>query len=142
MTVVIAVFAASGTAALASPPAVDQYTQHIPSAGGGQGPAGGGAPVAQPDLLPSKTRQELDSAPDGQLLAQIATASALGAANPTGGAAAETPRKLGSTSAVQGRGVAAVVSESAGAGPSLALLAALVAICAAGAWKRARRTEL
>jgi hypothetical protein len=142
MTVVIAVFAASGTAALASPPAVDQYTQHLPSAGGGQGSAGDSAPVAQPDLLPSKTRDELDSSADGQLLTQIATAPALGAANPTGGAAAEAPRKLGSTSAVQGRGVAAVVSESAGAGPSLALLAALVAICAAGAWRRAKRTEL
>jgi hypothetical protein len=142
MTVVIAVFAASGTAAVASPPAVDQYTQHLPSAGGGQGPAGDSAPVAQPGLLPSKTREQLESGPDGQLLAQIATAPALGAATPTGSAIAEAPKKPGSTSAVQGRGVATVVSESAGAGPSLALLAALVAICVAGAWKRSKRTEL
>jgi hypothetical protein len=141
VTVVIAVFAASATAAVASPPAVDQYTQHLPTAGGGQG-AGDQAPVAQPGLLPSKTQTELASAPDGQLLAQIATASALGAATPTAAATPDSPRNPGVASAGQRRGLAAVVGDSAGAGPSLALLAALVAIVAAGAWKRLRRPEL
>jgi hypothetical protein len=138
MTVVIAVFAASGTAAVASPPpAVDQYTQHLPSAGGGQGPSGDKAPVAQPGLLPSDTQAELAAAPDGQLLAQIATAPALGAGTPT-----TSPRNPGAASGIERRGLASVVSDSAGTGPSLALIAALVAIVAAGAFKRLRRPEL
>jgi hypothetical protein len=138
MTVVIAVFAASGTAAVASPPpAVDQYTQHLPSAGGGQGPAGDKAPVAQPGLLPSDTQAELASAPDGQLLAQIATAPALGAAAPT----PVSPRNPGAAT-VERRGLASAVTDSAGTGPSLALIGALVAIVAAGAFKRLRRPEL
>jgi hypothetical protein len=140
MTVVIAVFAASGTAAVASPPpAVDQYTQHLPSAGGGQGPSGDKAPVAQPGLLPSDTQAELASAPDGQLLAQIATAPALG--GPTAAATPDSPRNPGAASATP-RGLASVVSDSAGTGPSLALIGALVAIVAAGAFKRLRRPEL
>jgi hypothetical protein len=138
VTVLVAVFAGSGTAAVASPPAVDQYTQHLPTAGGGQGPAGNQAPVAQPGLLPSKTRAELASGPDGHLLAQIATAPALGGPTLT-----RAPRNPGAATAVDHRGLAAVVTDSAGAGPSLALLGALVGIVIAGAWKRlSRRPQL
>src|SRR6185503_18819221 len=76
--VVVAVLAAPTTAAIASPPAVDQYTQHLPTAGGGSRPTGDEAPVAQLGQLPGKTQAALSSEPDGQILAQIATASTLG----------------------------------------------------------------
>jgi hypothetical protein len=138
MAVVIAAFAAPVPAAVASPPAVDQYTQHLPSAGGGQGPANS-APDAHLGLLPAKTQAELSATPDGELLAQIATAPALGAATPS---AAEAARHQAAVGAVKRRGLAAVVSDSAGSGPSLALLGALVGIVVAGAWKRIRRPEL
>ncbi len=126
----MAVLAAPTTAAVASPPAVDQYTQHLPTAGGGSSPTGDTPPVAQPGLLPSKTQAAL-SGPDGQLLAQIATASDLGAPAPTGSAERGADRTSGN-----GRAVATVVADTAGTGSSLALIGALVAIAAAGVWNR------
>src|SRR6188768_3204397 len=78
VAVIVAVFAAPATAAVASPPAVDQYTQHLPTAGVGSGTPGKTPPVARLDLLPPKTRAAL-AGPEGQLLAQIATARGLGA---------------------------------------------------------------
>ncbi len=131
VAVIVAVLAAPTTAAVASPPAVDQYTQHLPTAGGGSSTTGDKPPVAQPGLLPSKTQAAL-SGPDGQLLAQIATASDLGAPAPTGSA----EHGAGTRTSANGRGVATVVADTAGTGPSLALIGALVGIAIAGAWNR------
>jgi len=131
VAVVVAVLAAPTAAAVASPPAVDQYTQHLPTAGGGSSPAGDEAPVAQPGLLPGKTLAAL-SGSDGQLLAQIATAPDLGA--PASPASAEPG--TGTRTSGNDRGVATVVAETAGTGSSLALIGALVGIAVAGAWNR------
>ena len=131
VALVVAVLAAPATAAVASPPAVDQYTQHLPTAGGGSSPAGDKAPVAEPGLLPSETQAAL-SGPDGQLLAQIATSPDLGAPPPTGSAEAGE----GTGTSGKGRGLATVVADTAGTGSSLALIGALGGITFAGAWKR------
>ena len=71
-------FAAPATTAVASPPAVDQYTTHLPGAGGNSGLASSSAPVAQPGQLPGPVRAAL-AGRDGQLLTLIATAPGLGA---------------------------------------------------------------
>jgi len=68
----VAVLAAPATAAVASPPAVDQYTTHLPGAGGNAGLASSSAPVAQPGQLPANVRAALSG--PGQLLTLIATA--------------------------------------------------------------------
>jgi hypothetical protein len=128
----VAVFAAPATAAVASPPAVDQYTQHLPTAGGGSGPAGATPPVAQPGLLPSKVRAAL-SGPDGQLLTQIATARGLGAPALT----ASTSK--GGSAAGRRRNFPTVVADTAGTGASLALIGALAVIAVPGAWTRFTR---
>ena len=135
--VVVAVIAAPTPAALASPPAVDQYTQHLPTAGGGSSPTGDEAPVAQPGLLPSKTQAALSSRSDGQLLAQIATASTLGAPTPAG--ANESGAGAATGTSGKERGYATVVADTAGTGSSLALAGALVGIALAGAWNRFSR---
>jgi hypothetical protein len=132
---VVAVLAAPATVAVASPPAVDQYTQHLPTAGGGSSPAGDEAPVAQPGLLPSQTQGAL-SGPDGQLLAQIATSPDLGAPAPTGSAGPGAAAGAETGTSGKGRGVATVVADTAGTGSSLALMGALVGIAVAGAWNR------
>src|SRR6185312_12283661 len=108
--VVVAVLAAPTTAAIASPPAVDQYTQHLPTAGGGSRPTGDEAPVAQLGQLPGKTQAALSSEPDGQILAQIATASTLGAPAPVGSTGAGS----GGAGTGNERGYATVVADSAG----------------------------
>jgi hypothetical protein len=131
VTVIVAVLAAPATPAVASPPAVDQYTQHLPEAGGGAGPASGEAPVARPELLPSKTVKALNGGRDGQLLAQIATARDLGA-----------PAAVGAGTGVtsgDGRGFASAVAHTAGTGPSLALIGALAGIALAGGIRFIRR---
>jgi hypothetical protein len=125
VAVIVAVLAAPATAAMASPPAVDQYTVHLPAAGGGPGPAGGEIPVARPGLLSGKTLAAL-SGPDGQLLAQIATARDLGAPAPSEGGGAGTSGDH--------RGFATVVAVTAGTAPSLALIGALGGIALAGGW--------
>jgi hypothetical protein len=135
VAVVVAVLAAPATAAVASPPAVDQYTQHLPTAGGGSSPTGDEPPVAQPGLLPNKTQAAL-SRPDGQLLAQIATAPDLGAPAPTGSAEPGAAPGAGTGTSGKGRGLATVVADTAGTGSSLALIGALGGITFAGAWKR------
>jgi hypothetical protein len=134
VAVVVAVLAVPATAAMASPPAVDQYTQHLPTAGGSSRPTGDEAPVAQLEQLPNKTQAALSSEPDGQVLAQIATASTLGAPAPAG----STESARGSANAGNGtaRGYATVVADSAGTGSSLALAGALVGIAVVGAWNR------
>jgi hypothetical protein len=134
VALIVAVFAAPATAAVASPPAVDQYTQHLPTAGGGSGAPGETPPVARLGLLPSKTQAAL-SGPDGQLLAQIATAEGLGAPALN---APTTKSKGGSEPSSQGgsRGFVAVVTDTAGTGASLALIGALAVIALPGAWNR------
>jgi hypothetical protein len=126
----VAVLAAPVTAAVACPPAVDQYTQHLPGAACGSS-AGGETPVARPGLLPRRTVAAL-SGPDGRLLAQIATARNLGAPALTRsaapGAAAGAPR-----------GFATVVADTVLSGPSLALIGALAVIAVPGAWTRLAR---
>ena len=126
----MAVFAAPATAAVASPPAVDQYTQHLPGAGGVSTPPSEGTPVARPELLPSKTQADL-SGHNGQLLAQIATARDLGAPALT--------RSARGAAAGARRGFASVVADTAGTAPSLALIGALVVIAVPGAWIRFTR---
>lgn len=135
VAVVVAVLAVPTTAAMASPPAVDQYTQHLPTAGGASRPTGDEAPVAQLGLLPRKTQAALASEPDGQILAQVATASTLGAPAPAEPAAANA----GKGDAGKERGYATVVADTAGTGSSLALAGALVGIAVVGAWNRLSR---
>jgi hypothetical protein len=121
VAVIVAIFAAPATAAVASPPAVDQYTQHLPGAGGGSGLASGSAPVARPWLLSAKTRAALPG-PDGQLLVQIATAPGLGAPQvKKGGANGPGPGSSALPSALV---------DTAGTGPILGMVGALVAIAA------------
>jgi hypothetical protein len=110
---------------------VDQYTQHLPTAGDGSRPAGEKAPVAELALLPSETVADL-SGPDGQLLAQIATSPQLGAPQDTGSA----DRRGATRTSGNDRGLATVVADTAGTGSSLALAGALVGITVAGAWNR------
>ncbi len=132
VAVILALLGAPATA-VASPSAVDQYTQHLPTANGGSAAGAGGAsiaPVARPGLLPHRTLAAL-SGRDGALLAQIATARDLGAP-----VTSSSAKPLGSTS----RGFVTVVADAVGGVPSLALIGALVAITAAGAWDRRRRS--
>ena len=133
VAVIVALLVAPATPAVASPSAVDQYTQHLPTANGGSA-AGGGAgaatPVARPGLLSPKILAKL-SGPDGRLLAQIATARDLGAPVSSG-----SGKGLGSSS----RGFATVVAATFGAGPSLILLGGLAAVVAAGVWSRRRES--
>jgi hypothetical protein len=134
VAVIVALLGAPVTIAVASPPAaVDQYTQHLPTAGGGS-PAGSGAgasaPVARLGLLPPKTQRAL-SGPDGRLLAQIATARTLGA--PSGVKSGH----LGSS----GRGFVSASASAVGGAPALALVGALAAILVAGAWNRRRASS-
>jgi hypothetical protein len=141
VAVVVAVLAAPTTTAVASPPAVDQYTQHLPGAGGNSGFASSSAPVAQPGQLPANVRAAL-SGPDGQLLTLIATAPALGAPAVTDSASGVTSGasgSLGTAAAVEGASgpspaLTTAVADAAGSGPGLALLGVLagIGIAAAG----------
>jgi hypothetical protein len=129
----VAVLTAPATAAVASPPAVDQYTQHLPQAGGGSTPADGGTPVARPELL-SKETQDALSGRDGRRLEEIATARDLGApATPGGGDGGDdvTP--------TADQGFASVVADTALSTPGLALIGALGGIALAGGWTRSVR---
>jgi hypothetical protein len=92
--------------------------------------------VAQLGQLPGKVQATLSSQPDGQILAQVATASTLGAPAPAG--STEGSGGAG-TKAGNQRGYATVVADTAGTGSSLALAGALVGIAIAGAWNRFSR---
>jgi hypothetical protein len=131
----VAMLAAPATTAVASPPAVDQYTQHLPTAGGASGATGGTAPVARLKLLPSSTRAAL-TGPDGERLAQIATASTLGA--PASAPATGRQKRRGALAGAR-HGYATVVADTAGTGATLALIGALVVIAVPGAWTRFMR---
>jgi hypothetical protein len=63
--------------ATAAPPAVDEYTLRIPTAGGAERPTT--APEVRPGELPTAVALRLERAADGPALTQIATATALGA---------------------------------------------------------------
>jgi hypothetical protein len=91
--------------------------------------------VAQLGQLPGKVQADLSSQPDGQILAQVATASTLGAPAPAG----STEGSGGAGKAGNQRGYATVVADTAGTGSSLALAGALVGIAIAGAWHRLSR---
>jgi hypothetical protein len=129
----VAALAAPATAAVASPPAVDQYTTHLPGAGGNSGLRSGSAPVAQPWLLSDRTRAAL-TGPDGQLLALIATAPGLGAPQVERDA-------RGEATAGEGRAFAAVVVDTMATAPGLALLGGLAAIAAIAAGARLIRSR-
>jgi hypothetical protein len=130
VTVIVAVLGAPATAAVASPPAVDQYTQHLPQAGGGSTTADGGTPAARPQLL-SKEAQRSLSGRDGQTLAQIATARDLGAP--------ATEDSASDVTAPADNGFATVVADTALSAPGLVLLGALGGIALAGGWTRSTR---
>jgi len=132
----IAVLAAPATTAVASPAAVDQYTTHLPGAGGNSGLASGSAPVAQPGLLSARTRAAL-TGPNGQLLTLIATAPGLGAPEVPAGAREATSGGV--------PGLATAVADTVASGPGLVLLFALAVIAAVAAGARAvgrRRASL
>jgi hypothetical protein len=130
------VLAASATTAMASPPAVDQYTQHLPGAGGGSGLASGSAPVAQPGQLPANVRAAL-SGPDGQLLVQIATARGLGAPDVSAETGADGGAVTGAAVAgASSPSLATAVADAAGSGSGLGLLGVLAAIGIAAAGVR------
>jgi hypothetical protein len=126
----IAVLAAPATTAVASPAAVDQYTTHLPGAGGNSGLASGSAPVAQPGLLSAGTRAAL-AGPDGQLLTLIATSPGLGAPEVAGG----------DRSVVAGdrRGLATAFADTVVSGTGLILLGALATVALAAVAARAIR---
>jgi hypothetical protein len=142
------VLAAPATIAVASPPAVDQYTTHLPGAGGNSGLASSSAPVAAPGQLPANVRAALTGA-DGQLLTLIATAPALGApAVDAGSKAADvtsgTAAGVGGASSSSPQ-LTTAVADAAGSGPGLALLGVLAAIgivAAGGRLVRRRRSSL
>jgi hypothetical protein len=128
--------AAPATTAVASPPALDQYTSKFPGAGGNSGLASGSAPVAEPGLLSAKTRAAL-AGPDGQLLTQIATAPGLGAP--------DVSSKASGSPSDEGRAFGTAVADTIASGPSLVLIGALaaIALAAAGAhFVRRRRATL
>jgi hypothetical protein len=130
--VIVALLAAPATPAAGAPPAVDQYTQHLPTAGGGAnaGPAGGNTPQARLDLLPKKTLAALKG-PDGDLLAQIATAQDLGAPGSAGRGADLTSG--------EDRGFVGAVVNTLGTGPVLILLVAIIGVAVAGPLNQAAR---
>jgi hypothetical protein len=132
----VAVLAAPATTAVASPPALDQYTSKFPGAGGNSGLASGSAPIAKPGLLSKQTRAAL-AGPDGQLLTQIATAPALGA---------PLARHVAQGSATgEGRAFGAAAVDTIATGRSLVLIGALAAIAlgaAAANFVRRRRAML
>ena len=126
MAVIVALLATPATAAMACPPAVDQYTEHLPGAGSCGRAAGGKTPVARSGLLPDDVLAAL-SGRDGRLLAQIATARDLGAPAVRGSAG-------DGTTSEDGRGFPVAAAATVGTGPALALFGALGVIALAGAW--------
>ena len=152
----VAVLAAPASSAMASPPAVDQYTTHLPGAGGNSGLASSSAPVAQPGQLPASVRAALTGA-GGQLLTLIATAPALGAPDLRNASAGTSPGESAGTSADTSAGTAAALAsgsspslatavvDAAGSGPGLALLGVLACVGGAAAvaqYVRRRRSSL
>src|SRR5262245_35076558 len=155
----VAVLAAPASSAMASPPAVDQYTTHLPGAGGNSGLASASAPVAEPGQLPANVRAALARAgANGQLLTLIATAPGLGAPDARSASAGTSAAGgvgtaaggVGTAAAVEGASAAnpslvTAVADAAGRGPGLALLGVLACIVGAAAlarYVRHRRSSL
>jgi hypothetical protein len=118
--------------ALASQPAVDEYTLRLPTAQGDAHPSS--APAINTSELSPAVAHRLETMKDGVTLAQIATSRELGAPKPSGHPSAEVDSG--------GRGVVTAAFAAAGDGSGLLLVAALIAI-AVLAWltKRGRQTE-
>ena len=148
----VGALALSATAA-GSSPAVDQYTAGLPTANGPKSP-GGDSPSGHPGDLPADTRHQLSGAEDRQL-AQIATASELGAPQPNSEPAGSTDANGSSQGGTKGsssestdgpsggpgpsdvvasteRGLPAAAASSAGSDDGFALLAVLAAIALLG----------
>ena len=138
MAVIAAVLATPTTAAVASPPAVDQYTQHLPEAGGGSTPSSGGTPVARPGLLSRKTQAAL-SGRDGRRLAQIATARDLGAPAAAGRRASAAAHAGTGVTSGDEQAFATVATDTAVSAPGLVLIGALGGIALVGGWTRSIR---
>jgi hypothetical protein len=119
-------------AALAAPPAVDEYTLRLPTAQGAQHPTT--APTVNPGELPPGVVERLSSTKDGVTLEQIATSRELGAPKP--------PEQATKAGAADGRGVVAAAFMAAGDGSGLLLIAALIAVTLL-AWftRRGRRAD-
>ena len=118
--------------AVASQPAVDEYTLRLPTAQGASHP--NTAPTINPAELPPAVVHRLSSMKDGVTLEQIATSRELGAPKPASKAAA--------VSAPDGRGVVAAAFATVGDGSGLLLVAALIAVTLL-AWfaRRGRHTD-
>jgi len=151
----------SPATAVASTPSQDQYTFNLPTPQG-QKPAGGHAPVAQPNNL-SPSQQAAASGPDSSQLTQIATSPQLGAPQTQASGHSKHSRSKHSGTGHSGGGpgggsgnsgggpgtkvdlagtqpsVPAAVSNTVGGGPVLGLFAALAAIAVAGAFTALRR---
>jgi hypothetical protein len=105
-------------AALAAPPAVDEYTLRLPTAHGASHP--NSAPSVNPGELSPAVVQKLSSLKDGVTLEQIATSRELGAPKPAGNAPA--------AAAPAGRGVVSAAFSAVGDGSGLLLIGTLIAI--------------
>jgi hypothetical protein len=118
--------------ALASPPAVDEYTLRLPTAQGSNHP--NTAPTVNPEELSPGIAARLASSKDGVTLEQIATSRQLGAPKPS----AKTP----GLSSPDDRGVVAAASAAVGDSSGLLLIAALIAITLLALFtRRGRQTD-
>ena len=118
--------------ALATQPAIDEYTLRLPTAQGDSHPTT--APTVNAGELSPAVAHRLTSMKDGVTLEQIATSRQLGAPKPSG----KTPAEVSS----DGRGVMAAAFSAVGDGSGLLLVAALIAITLL-AWftRRGRHTD-
>jgi hypothetical protein len=140
LIVVAPLCAASGVpaAAVAQPPAIDQYKLELPAGGGGKSlPAK--PPSPRPDLLPRRVRDKLSGA-DGRELITIATSPDLGAPQTVSGdrpraAQSGTGAALGQsgteTALVSSKnGIPVILADSLSGGYGLVLVLSLAAIAA------------
>ena len=104
--------------ALASQPAIDEYTLRLPTAQGSSHP--NTTPTVNPDELPPGVAARLASGKDGVTLEQIATSRELGAPKPSGQAPDVAPP--------DDRGVVTAAFATVGDGSVLLLILALVAV--------------
>jgi hypothetical protein len=104
--------------ALASQPAVDEYTLRLPTAQGSSHP--NTAPTVNPEELPPGVAARLSSSKDGVTLEQIATSRELGAPKPSGKGPELAPP--------DDRGVVAAAATAVGDSSGLFLIAALIAV--------------
>jgi hypothetical protein len=131
LAAVYAVLLAPATA-LASQPAVDEYTLRLPTAQGSSHP--NTAPTVNPEELSPGIVARLASSKDGVTLEQIATSRELGAPKPSAKAPVVAPPN--------DRGVAAAAATAVGDSSGLLLLAALIAITLLAFFsRRGRQTD-